>query len=80
YHVDSRPPRAPGACDTCGSKLFVREDDQPDAVLVRQEAYQRNTAPLLEYYAQRKLLVHVDAHGTPEEVFARTITALGDKR
>lgn len=80
YHVDSRPARTAGACDTCGSKLIVREDDQPDAVLVRQEAYQRNTAPLLEYYAQRKLLVHVDAHGTPEEVFARTITALGDKR
>ncbi len=76
YHAESHPPRTDGVCDTCGSKLMIREDDRPEAVHVRQQVFQENTVPLLEYYSAQDLLVQVDAHGTPEEVFARTVAAL----
>jgi len=76
YHVDTRPPKTPGVCDHCGSGLMQREDDRPDAVRVRMETYQRNTAPLADYYRNRGLLISVSAEGTPEEIFERTATAL----
>lgn len=76
YHLTAHPPRLAGQCDTCGSELVQREDDRPEAVRVRQDAYARNTAPLLAYYGARGLLVCVGAHGTPEEVFTRTLNTL----
>jgi adenylate kinase len=80
YHLTAQPPRIGGVCDTCGSDLVQREDDQPAAIQVRQQAYQASTAPLLSYYAKQGLLVHIDASGTPEEVFTRTMQALADHR
>jgi len=48
-----------------------RADDRPEIVQERLESYYSQTAPLLEYYRDRGLLVTIDATGTPEEVFAR---------
>jgi adenylate kinase len=79
YHVVTNPPRQPNRCNTCAADLVVREDDRPEAVHVRQRAYVENTAPLLDYYANRGELVRVDARGTPEEVFARTLAALAQR-
>ncbi|MDZ7703093.1 MAG: hypothetical protein U5L04_01245 [Trueperaceae bacterium] len=36
------------------------------------EQYEASTRPLIRYYEERKLLVTVDAHGSPEEIFERT--------
>jgi adenylate kinase len=79
YHATAHPPRREGLCDTCGSPLLQREDDRPEAVHIRQQAYLTSTAPLLAYYSEQGLLRHVPAHGTPEEVFARTLAALGKR-
>lgn len=76
YHVEHRPPRVAGRCDGCGTGLVQREDDQAAAVHVRQAAYAANTAPLLAYYSARALLVTVDADGSPDAVFDRTLAAL----
>jgi len=40
YHVTEHPPRLADTCDRCGEKLFQREDDQPNSVKVRLEAYE----------------------------------------
>jgi adenylate kinase family enzyme len=40
------------------------------------EAYERSTAPLINFYAELRLLVTIPATGTPDEICARTITAL----
>jgi adenylate kinase len=76
YHLKSRPPRAEGVCDKCGGKLFQREDDRPESVRVRMEAYGKSTQPLIQFYQKRGLLVPIVAGGTPEETFQRTMTAL----
>jgi adenylate kinase len=76
YHLVTRPPREEGVCDRCGGKLSQREDDQPEAIRVRMEAYEKSTAPLADYYRGRGLLVSVLAEGTPEEIFARTVRTL----
>jgi adenylate kinase len=79
YHVETHPPRVPGICDHCGCGLMQREDDRPDAVRVRMEAYERSTAPLADYYRQRGLLIPVSAEGTPEEIFQRTAAAIQER-
>ncbi|MBP6864048.1 MAG: nucleoside monophosphate kinase [Candidatus Didemnitutus sp.] len=79
YHLLTRPPREPDLCDICRAPLTLRADDWPEAVRVRQQAYLAATHCLRDYYADRDLLLPIDAHGTPEEVFGRTITALTER-
>jgi adenylate kinase family enzyme len=33
--------------------------------------YKNQTAPVLQYYAERDLLTAIDGSGTPDDVFAR---------
>jgi len=76
FHIVNRPPKVADVCDRCGGKLFQREDDRPESVRVRMEAYEKSTAPLADFYRRRGLLISIEAEGTPEEIFARTISAL----
>lgn len=75
YHLASRPPKTADRCDNCGGKLFQREDDRPEAVKVRMEAYENSTRPLIDFYRSRKLLVTIPAEGSPEEIYQRTMQA-----
>ena len=69
YHLANRPPRTAGVCDRCGRALIQRDDDRPTAVRHRLQVYQRQTAPLVEFYAKRRLLVGID--GTPPALQVR---------
>jgi len=80
FHIEARPPRVEGVCDHCGGKLYQREDDRPESIRVRMEAYERSTAPLAEFYRQRDLLVPVSADGSPEDILERSLKALGQTR
>ena len=53
-----------------------RTDDTEDVVRRRQEVYAEQTAPLLEIYAARRLLVEVDGMGEVDEVSERVFEAL----
>jgi hypothetical protein len=44
------------------------------------EAYDRSTAPLIEFYRKGGLLLQVSARGTPEEIYERTIPELEVRR
>jgi len=80
YHVTERPPKLDGRCDRCDDKLFQREDDRPESIKVRLEAYERSTAPLIEFYQKLGLLVQVAATGTPDEIFDRTVGEMESRR
>ncbi|THG34713.1 adenylate kinase [Glaciibacter flavus] len=56
-----------------------RADDSVDAIRHRQEVYSRETAPLVEIYRDRGLLVDVDGVGTPDEVGDRIADALASR-
>ena len=79
FHIEARPPKVSGVCDHCKGKLYQREDDRPESIRVRMEAYERSTAPLADYYRRQNLLVSIAAEGSPEEIFQRTLQALGAK-
>lgn len=76
YHLTDCPPKVPDACDLCRGALYQREDDRPESVKVRLQAYEEKTAPLIEFYQELKLLLSISAAGTPDEICARTIAAL----
>lgn len=76
YHVTDRPPKIADRCDRCEGKLIQREDDRPESIRVRLEAYDRSTAPLIKFYRDVGLLVQVIATGSPDEICARTLSAL----
>jgi len=80
YHIAERPSKMQGLCDRCDGKLFQREDDRPESIRVRLEAYERSTAPLIEFYGKAALLVQVSAAGTPEEIYDRTLPELESRR
>ena len=77
YNLSTAPPHRAGVCDRDGTPLIHRNDDRPDAVATRLRAYHEQTAPLLGYYRERKLLRPIDATGTPNEVERAIRDALG---
>ncbi len=54
-----------------------RADDDPAAVARRLRAYREQTAPVLDWYAERGGVTRIDAVGTVEAVAARVREALG---
>ena len=53
-----------------------RDDDTEDVIRRRQEVYAEQTAPLLDVYAGRGLLVEVDGMGEVSQVTSRVFAAL----
>ena len=76
FHIEAMPPDRPGICDDCGSELFQRQDDRPEAIRVRMAAYEKSTLPLTDFYRQKGLLLSIPAESTPAETFQRTLEAL----
>ena len=76
WHVDFDPPTVEGVCDSCGGELFQRDDDKPDTIRHRLEVYYEQTAPLVSYYAEERLLVGIDAMGPVDDVTERAMSSL----
>ena len=76
WHVDFDPPQVAGVCDLDGGELFQRDDDKPATIENRLEVYDEQTAPLIAYYANRGVLVGIDATGPVDDVTLRAIDAL----
>ncbi len=76
FHITHHPPKIPGFCDHCGAPLVLRADDEPDAGRVRMAAFLKSTAPLISYYRGHGRIRMIDASGTPDDVFRRTLATL----
>ncbi|WP_395110052.1 adenylate kinase [Actinomadura sp. SCN-SB] len=75
WHVDFDD-KQDDICDECGGHLFQRDDDKEEVVRHRLEVYQQETAPLVQFYADERILVGIDATGPVEEVTNRALAAL----
>jgi adenylate kinase len=76
FHLSERPPKVNGVCDRCGGRLYQREDDRPESINVRLQAYERSTAPLVQFYKNLGLLTPIVAKGSPAEILERTMEQL----
>jgi adenylate kinase len=65
------------ACKKAGGELVQRADDNEATIRNRLEVYEKQTAPLVEYYKKRGLLKTVAATGEVDDVYARLKKAIG---
>lgn len=75
YHVDYLNGKTD--CAKCGAELIQRADDNEVTVASRLEVYEKQTAPLIEYYASKGVLLTVDGDGDIEKVFNSICEKLG---
>jgi adenylate kinase len=84
YHVKYNPPKVEGQDDVTGEALIQRDDDKEDTVRKRLDVYQRQTRPLVDYYAAwaasgDKLAprcARISGTGTVDEITTRVMAAL----
>ena len=76
YHILYNPPKVEGIDDETGEALIQRDDDKEEAIRNRLEVYEASTAPLIDYYRTKGLLVDVDASASPAEVLSAMVKAL----
>jgi adenylate kinase len=69
YHIQTKPPKAAGKCDTCGGEVVQRNDDKEEVISTRLQAYEDNTAPLRSYYKDQGIYAEVDGSREAESVF-----------
>jgi adenylate kinase len=79
YHEETHPPRIPGICDRCGWGLSHRLDDRPSTVRRRFQVYMERINPLLDYYREKGVLVHLNGQLPVPEVTQQILTAVGAK-
>ncbi|MFW5995471.1 MAG: adenylate kinase [Spirochaetia bacterium] len=70
YHVDFNPPKTADTDDVTGEPLIIRDDDKPESVKHRIDVYREQTAPVIDYYKNKNLLVEIDAGKSIDEVNA----------
>ena len=68
YHLSSHPPIRTGICDVDGAGLEQRRDDSENAIEERLAAYQRQTAPLVNFYRNETVVLEVDGEQSPEAI------------
>ncbi|HKM80800.1 MAG TPA: adenylate kinase [Candidatus Acidoferrum sp.] len=68
YNIYERPPKVEGICDNDGGELLQRPDDREDVIRERLHAYEKQTAPLVQYYRRLGFLHDIDADKSFEEV------------
>jgi adenylate kinase len=79
YHDVTKPTKAAGTCDVCGSAdLKRRADDNEDALKQRLMEYYKKTSPLIGYYYAKEKLSSVDGLAEMDAV-AAAIAAVLDK-
>ena len=81
YHVVYNPPQIDGKDDLTGEDLVQREDDKPETVKDRLKVYEKQTAPLINFYSEmseQDKLKYVKVSGTssPEEVSNEILSKL----
>lgn len=76
YNSLFKPPNRKGICDECGGELYQRDDDKAKVIRDRFETFLDETAPLIDYYEEKGLLVGVDGEQKPDEVYAELQKAI----
>ncbi|MEW6243231.1 MAG: adenylate kinase [Bacillota bacterium] len=77
YHIRFSPPAVEGVCDACGGTLYQRDDDREETVQNRLNVYKSQTAPLVDYYAQKGILRRIDGSQPIDRVSLHILKVVG---
>ena len=73
YNLLSKAPKIESKCDKCGADLTQRKDDNEEVAKARFDTYNKETAPLINYYKEKNVLSSINADGTIDEVWERLL-------
>jgi adenylate kinase len=76
FHILFQPPKREGICDRCGGTLYQREDDKEETIRTRLNEYQKQTAPLIQYYRHKKMLRSIQGVGGQDQIFEQIVRLL----
>ncbi len=76
YNLLSMPPEEDELCDDCKVKLIQRDDDREEVVRNRFRVYNELTAPLIDYYERKGILLELDSSTDHEVVVEKTLNLL----
>jgi adenylate kinase len=79
FHLLFQPPKKEEICDRCGGTLYQRADDKEETIRTRLKEYEKQTAPLIQYYQGKKTLRSIQGLGGPDQIFDQ-ITRLLDAK
>lgn len=77
YHVSTL--NGETKCSRCGGELYQRKDDNPDTVQKRLDVYSEQTAPLIDYYTKKGIILNFTGTDEPPEVLFEQIVAKLDE-
>lgn len=77
YHVSTLGGKTD--CARCGGELYQRKDDNPETVKSRLDVYEAQTAPLIDYYTKKGLILNFTGTEAPAEVLFEEIKAKLDE-
>jgi len=79
FHILFYPPKKEGICDRCGGILYQREDDREEAIRTRLKEYEKQTAPLIQYYRSKNILRPIPGIGEQDQIFEHIVRVLDKK-
>lgn len=68
YNTMLKPVKADGVCDKCGGKVVQRDDDKEEVIRKRLSVFHEQTAPIVDYYDTKGVLLKIDASGAKDAV------------
>ena len=80
YNIVTDPPPEDRKCLKCGGgEIYQRDDDKETTVRNRLGVYAKKTAPLIDFYKSKGILLGIPGIGSPEDIFHRVKQTLNDK-
>ena len=73
YNKKFKPSKVENICDKCNVTLKTRDDDTEEVARKRFDTYYEQTAPLVKFYEEKKVLYKIDANGSIDEVWERLL-------
>jgi adenylate kinase len=77
YHISTL--NGATKCSRCGGELYQRKDDNPETVESRLSVYTEQTAPLIDYYTKKGIILNFVGTDDPPEVLFGQIANELDK-
>lgn len=76
YHVSFNKPKTEGICDRCGKQLSQRPDDNEETVANRIDVYNKQTAPLIDFYENKNIILNINGEQPINEVGKEVVSKL----
>ncbi len=67
-------------CSRCGGELYQRKDDNPETVKSRLDVYNAQTAPLIDYYTKKGIILNFTGTEAPASVLFEEVAAVLDQK